>query len=53
MIALTEGASGTETAHRCGWASASAFIGTFTRAMGRTPGAYRTPPPDARPAEPA
>jgi AraC-like DNA-binding protein len=48
MIYLAEGASVTETAHRCGWATASAFIDTFTRAMGQTPGAYRTPPASAR-----
>lgn len=41
MIRLAEGASVTETAHRCGWATTSAFIDTFTRTMGRTPGTYR------------
>jgi AraC-like DNA-binding protein/mannose-6-phosphate isomerase-like protein (cupin superfamily) len=41
MIELAQGASVTETAHRCGWATPSAFIDTFTRALGQTPGAYR------------
>ena len=47
MIQLAEGATVTQTAHRCGWATTSAFIDTFTRTMGQTPGAYRsaaTPP---------
>ena len=49
MIQLAEGATVTETAHRCGWATTSAFIDTFARTMGQTPGAYRaashrTPP---------
>jgi AraC-like DNA-binding protein len=43
MIDLTEGATVTETAYRCGWATPSAFIDTFTRVMGRTPGSYRGP----------
>lgn len=41
MIHLAEGATVTATAHRCGWATTSAFIDTFARVMGRTPGAYR------------
>jgi AraC-like DNA-binding protein len=41
MIELAQGASVTETARHCGWATPSAFIDTFTRAMGQTPGAYR------------
>jgi len=41
MIQLAEGATVTATAHRCGWATTSAFIDTFTRTMGQTPGAYR------------
>jgi AraC-like DNA-binding protein len=32
-----------EAAHACGWATASAFIDTFARTMGQTPGAYRRP----------
>jgi AraC-like DNA-binding protein len=42
MIQLAEGAAVTQTAHRCGWATTSAFIDTFTRTMGQTPGAYRS-----------
>jgi AraC-like DNA-binding protein len=42
MIQLAEGATVTETAHACGWATASAFVDTFTRTMGQTPGAYRS-----------
>ena len=41
MIQLAEGATVTETAHRCGWATTSAFVDTFARTMGQTPGAYR------------
>jgi AraC-like DNA-binding protein len=41
MICLAEGATVTQTAHRCGWATASAFVDTFTKTMGQTPGAYR------------
>lgn len=43
MVLLADGTSVTETAHRCGWATTSAFIDTFTRTMGQTPGAYRAP----------
>lgn len=42
MILLAEGSTVTETAHECGWATASAFIDSFTRTMGQTPGTYRT-----------
>ncbi|WP_443057133.1 AraC family transcriptional regulator [Streptomyces sp. NBC_00669] len=42
MIQLAEGASVTATARRCGWATTSAFIDTFARTMGQTPGAYRS-----------
>ncbi|GLY41866.1 AraC family transcriptional regulator [Amycolatopsis sp. NBRC 101858] len=41
MIHLAEGATVTQTAHRCGWATTSAFVDTFTRTMGQTPGTYR------------
>jgi AraC-like DNA-binding protein len=41
MIQLSEGATVTETAHACGWATTSAFVDTFTRTMGQTPGTYR------------
>lgn len=37
----------TAVAHRCGWASASAFIDVFRRAFGHTPGSHRAGP--ARP----
>jgi AraC-like DNA-binding protein len=40
MILLAGGTPVTETAHRCGWATTSAFIDTFRRMMGRTPGSY-------------
>jgi AraC-like DNA-binding protein/mannose-6-phosphate isomerase-like protein (cupin superfamily) len=42
MIELSDGATVTETAHGCGWATTSAFVDTFTRTMGQTPGAYRS-----------
>jgi len=42
MIALAQGQSVTETAQRCGWATTSGFIDTFARAMGQTPGLYRS-----------
>jgi AraC-like DNA-binding protein len=41
MLQLAEGATVTATARRCGWATASAFIDTFARTMGQTPGSYR------------
>jgi AraC-like DNA-binding protein len=41
MVELAEGATVTEAAHRCGWATPSAFVDTFARTMGQTPGAYR------------
>jgi AraC-like DNA-binding protein len=42
MILLAGGASVTETASRCGWATTSSFVDTFHRMMGRTPGSYRS-----------
>jgi AraC-like DNA-binding protein len=42
MVLLAGGTPVTETAHRCGWSTTSAFIDTFQRMMGRTPGAYLT-----------
>jgi AraC-like DNA-binding protein len=50
MIKLSGGATVTETAHACGWATASAFVDTFARTMGQTPGAYRrvSPGPPGR-----
>lgn len=38
---LAEGESVTRVAHQTGWASASAFIDTFRRAFGHTPGSRR------------
>ncbi|GHH44247.1 AraC-like DNA-binding protein [Streptomyces candidus] len=35
-----EGVPVTAVAHRCGWASASAFIDVFRRAYGYTPGVH-------------
>lgn len=40
MVLLAEGASVTETAHACGFATASAFVSTFARSMGTTPGRF-------------
>ncbi|GGO45343.1 AraC family transcriptional regulator [Streptomyces daqingensis] len=34
----------TAVAHRCGWASTSAFIDVFRRAFGRTPGTHNSRP---------
>ncbi|MFH9983298.1 hypothetical protein ACH4ND_29525 [Streptomyces sp. NPDC017179] len=41
MVPPAEGATATDTAHACGWASTSAFVGVFAQAMGTTPGTYR------------
>jgi AraC-like DNA-binding protein len=41
MILLAQGESVTDTADLCGWSTTSAFIDSFRRAMGQTPGAYR------------
>ncbi|WP_372406108.1 helix-turn-helix transcriptional regulator [Streptomyces luteireticuli] len=38
---LAEGLTVTAVAHRCGWASSSAFIDVFRRAFGRTPAQHR------------
>ncbi|GIG71100.1 AraC family transcriptional regulator [Phytomonospora endophytica] len=40
LLLLAEGTPVTVVAHRCGWASASAFIDVFRRAFGHTPGAH-------------
>ncbi|WP_327673924.1 AraC family transcriptional regulator [Kitasatospora sp. NBC_00458] len=44
---LADGLPVTTVAHRCGWASASAFIDVFRRVFGHTPAAHhrRTDPP--------
>jgi AraC-like DNA-binding protein len=39
LVLLAGGEPVTTVAHRCGWASASAFIDVFRRAFGNTPGA--------------
>lgn len=39
LVLLAEGQSVSTTAHRCGWATPSAFIDTFRQAFGITPGA--------------
>jgi AraC-like DNA-binding protein len=41
MVLLAGGATVTDTAHACGWATTSAFVHTFGHAMGTTPGAHR------------
>lgn len=41
MILLAQGESVTDTATLCGWSTTSAFIDSFRRALGQTPGAYR------------
>ena len=41
MILLAQGESVTDTGSLCGWSTTSAFIDSFRRAMGQTPGAYR------------
>ncbi|MEV4572023.1 helix-turn-helix transcriptional regulator [Nonomuraea jabiensis] len=38
LLLLADGVAVTTVAHRCGWASASAFIDVFRRAFGYTPG---------------
>ncbi|MFI6484449.1 helix-turn-helix domain-containing protein [Nonomuraea sp. NPDC050663] len=38
LLLLAEGAQVTTVAHRCGWASASAFIHVYKQAFGHTPG---------------
>ena len=42
MILLSSGTPVTATAHQCGWKTTSSFIDTFRRAMGQTPGSYRS-----------
>lgn len=41
LVLLAEGHAVTTVAHRCGWASASAFIDVFRQAFGHTPGRNR------------
>jgi AraC-like DNA-binding protein/quercetin dioxygenase-like cupin family protein len=42
MILLADGQSVTQTARACGWATTSAFVDSFARTMGQTPGSYRS-----------
>ncbi|MFC5949810.1 AraC family transcriptional regulator [Pseudonocardia lutea] len=42
LVLLAERTPVTTVAHRCGWASASAFIDVFRRTFGHTPGARPT-----------
>ncbi|MGW4339039.1 AraC family transcriptional regulator [Rhodococcus koreensis] len=41
MIELADGASVTQAGLKCGWSTPSAFIETFGRTAGETPGSYR------------
>ncbi|MCX4092509.1 AraC family transcriptional regulator [Nocardia sp. alder85J] len=41
---LAEGLPVTVVAHRCGWATPSAFIDVYRRVLGHTPGTYRAGP---------
>ncbi|NUP32352.1 MAG: helix-turn-helix transcriptional regulator [Streptomycetaceae bacterium] len=40
LILLADGVAVTSVAHRCGWASASAFIDVFRRTFGHSPGRH-------------
>jgi AraC-like DNA-binding protein len=48
-ILLSSGTPVTKTANQCGWQTTSSFIDTFRRAMGQTPGAYKTSTLEHRP----
>ncbi|UYQ77769.1 helix-turn-helix transcriptional regulator [Glutamicibacter sp. JL.03c] len=41
MVRLAEGHTVTQVAQECGWSTPSAFIDTFRRIMGQTPGAFK------------
>jgi AraC-like DNA-binding protein/quercetin dioxygenase-like cupin family protein len=41
LLLLTDGATVTDTAHRCGWRNASAYIAAFRAAFGTTPATYQ------------
>ncbi|MGW0037511.1 AraC family transcriptional regulator [Gordonia sp. NPDC003376] len=41
LILLADDVAVTDVAHRCGWATPSAFIDTYRRTLGHTPGARR------------
>ncbi len=47
LVLLADGLPVTAVAHRCGWSSASTFIGVFRRAFGYTPGARAVRMPKA------
>jgi AraC-like DNA-binding protein len=42
LVLLAGGTPVTAVAHRCGWASTSAFIDVFRRTFGHTPGSHPT-----------
>jgi AraC-like DNA-binding protein len=44
MILLSRDTSVTATAHQCGWQTTSAFVDTFRRAFGQTPGSFARSP---------
>ncbi|WP_280437442.1 AraC family transcriptional regulator [Nocardia carnea] len=48
LILLAENVPVTAVAHRCGWASASAFIDIFRKTFGHTPGTHLPGPPPGR-----
>lgn len=41
LILLADGANVTDVAHRCGWAAPSAFIDSYRRTLGHTPGSRK------------
>ncbi|MGW0457350.1 helix-turn-helix domain-containing protein [Streptomyces tendae] len=43
MTRLAEGGSVSQVALECGWSTSSAFIDSFRRVMGQTPGSFREP----------
>ena len=47
-VDLAEGATVAAVAHRCGFSTASAFIASFRRTFGGTPGVYRARSGSAR-----
>jgi AraC-like DNA-binding protein/quercetin dioxygenase-like cupin family protein len=47
LVLLAENTPVTTVAHRCGWASASAFIDVFRRTFGHTPGTHQNVGTDA------
>ncbi|GAA3746619.1 hypothetical protein GCM10023082_48910 [Streptomyces tremellae] len=49
MLRLADGTTVTQAGRACGWATTSAFVDTFGRTMGQTPGAYRAAASAAEP----